>query len=42
MLEPTIRSAIRPLVFNSADWDLVQTQPFWGRLGTDPARGDGF
>ena len=29
MLEPTIQSAIRPLVFNSADWDLVQTQPFW-------------
>lgn len=29
MLEPTIQSAIRPLVFNSADWELVQTQPFW-------------
>ena len=29
MLEPTIQSAIRPLVFNGADWDLVRTQSFW-------------
>lgn len=27
--ETTVGLELKPLVFNSADWDLVRTQPFW-------------
>lgn len=39
MPEPTIQSAIRPLVFNRADWELVQTQPFWHSFHYDREAG---